>query len=295
MAPTDIFLDCCAPDQGRSGGNYTASDIAAIENGWHDIADYFSEFDVNVTTIMPNVSTTPTAWELISDTFSGGASYVGVFPNTTDDSWVNSYMTSSRTSGMAHELGHNFGMSHQRDFNLLGVETNEYTYGYDSLHGAIMGYDPGQLVHKWYLGHTAATTLEDDVAIVANDLKVYDHGDGMAPDDAGNTIGTATAMTVNGSVQSYNGVIERLTDQDAYSFTSTGGIYTVAATPTGVFASRAGAQHLRQRRQPPVHRRCHGHQFAIRQCHPGRRHLLCNCLQPGQLRRSGRIRCHSHL
>ncbi len=201
---------------------------------------------------MPNVSTTPTAWELISDTFSGGASYVGVFPNTTDDSWVNSYMTSSRTSGMAHELGHNFGMSHQRYFNLLGVETAEYTGCYDALHGAIMGYDPGQLVHKWYLGLTAATTLEDDVAIVANDLKVYDHGDGMAPDDAGNTIGTATAMTANGSwCNPTTASSSRLTDQDAYSFTSTGGIYTVAATPTGVSQAALVLNIYGCRRQPP--------------------------------------------
>ena len=32
---------------------------------------------------------------------------------------------------MAHEYGHNFGLSHQSDYNLLGVKTNEYSSGFD--------------------------------------------------------------------------------------------------------------------------------------------------------------------
>jgi hypothetical protein len=58
-----------------------------------------------------------------------------------------------RTTGILHELGHNFGLAHQSEYDLLGNKTREYRDGYDSLHGSIMGIDYFGSVTKWYIGH----------------------------------------------------------------------------------------------------------------------------------------------
>src|SRR5207237_4516560 len=99
------------------------------------ISTDFSQCDVNVTTIKP-ATAVPTAWGMIGNSISGGYSYVGVFPDVQKFGGPASFNESSdargRTSGMAHEYGHNFGLNHQSDYNSLGVKTNEYSSGYDS-------------------------------------------------------------------------------------------------------------------------------------------------------------------
>ncbi len=196
-------------------------------------------FDTNVTTIQPPTAT-PKAWAAIGNNIVGGYSFVNVFPNTKAESFNQSSDARTRQSGIAHEVGHNFGLSHQSDFDEFGVEIRDYSNGYDELHVPIMGVDFAQRVRKWYIGHTAnASGLQDDVAIITNDIKAYQGvgGDGFRADDYGGTIATATAMTSAPDVQYASGIIERLTDVDAFSFTSSGQAMKVAALadfPSGV-------------------------------------------------------------
>src|SRR5690242_9473605 len=94
----------------------------------------------------------------------------------------------------------------------------------DLLHGA---FPRGRrrAVNKWYYWHRSepdAATIQDDMARIAAALNAVDGaGDGYRPDDFGGTIATATALTVTGTTQAKIGIIERLTDADAFSFTST--------------------------------------------------------------------------
>ena len=143
---------------------------------------YFAIFDVNVTTVQPP-SGFPTAWEAIGNNISGGYSYVGVFPNPMPRSFNQSSDAQQRISGMADEIGHNFGLGHQSDYDSLGNKTNEYSSGYDSLHAPIMGVDYAGSVHKWFNFHDTygPSGYQDDVSIIAARIAPYDGGDGSVP------------------------------------------------------------------------------------------------------------------
>ncbi len=249
-APTAIFLDF---DGDTTNGTYpttpydvdgdsttfNAAEQATIAEAWRHIATYFAMFNTNVTTVQPP-TTTPKAWSAIGNNRSGGFANTNQVPNSVPRSFNPSSDARSRQSGMAHELGHNWGLNHQSDFDLLGVETKDYTSGYDSLHGSIMGVDYAQSVHKWFIGHTVnASGLQDDMKVISDKIKSFEPvgGDGYRPDDFGGTIATATALTSNNDVQAIGGIIERMSDVDAFSFTSNGLPTTVAAfadTPSGL-------------------------------------------------------------
>jgi regulation of enolase protein 1 (concanavalin A-like superfamily) len=250
-APNTIYLDYNGGTYG--GSTYLAYDTdgdpttcspaeqADITEGWRQVSTYFSMFDVDVTTQKPPASA-HVAWEIISKSIGNGYSYVGVYPNGQPESFVEDYFTRSRQSGMAHELGHNFGEWHQSDYNLLGNKVNEYSSGYDLLHGPIMGIDFAQYVHKWFIGHPSccgplpAGDLQDDIDIIASQMRRFEPPgqDGFRNDGNGHTIDTATPMAFTGAygtIQSASGIIARLSDVDVFSFVSTGGTYHVAATP----------------------------------------------------------------
>ena len=127
-APTAIYLDF--DGEGSNAGydvdgvpaTFNATEAATITEAWRQISVYFSMFDIDVSTEKPTV---PFAWHVSSPSISGGYSYVGVFPNTSPQSFNNDGDARTRVSGIAHELGHNFGLNHQSDYDLLGNKTAE--------------------------------------------------------------------------------------------------------------------------------------------------------------------------
>lgn len=249
-AATAIYLDfdghgstLGAYDVDGDPTTFNAAEAATITEAHRQTAVYFAMFDVNVTTVKPNLAAVPTAWIVISNDVTGGTSFVGKLPNTKPESWVSSDTARTRPSGIAHELGHNFGLKHQSDYDLQGNLTSEYSNGTDDLHGALMGVDYRQDVNKWTFGHTdSPSTLQDDIAVIANVIKQYQPtgGDGFRADDYGGTIATATALTASAGSRSQQGIIERMTDVDTFSFTTTGGggavINVVPSKPSGLDA-----------------------------------------------------------
>ncbi len=244
-APTAIFLDfdgdnattTDAYDEDGDATTFNTTEQNNIAEAWRQISTYFAVFDTNVTTV---ATSKPKAWLASGNNISGGYSYVGVFPNTRPQSFNQSSNVRTRVSGLAHELGHNFGLSHQKDYDLLGNLTSEYSSGYDSFHGPIMGVDYAQSIHKWFIGHAgSASSLQNDMSVIANEIKPYQAtgGDGYRADDFGNTIALATALDVTGGNQFKSCIIERHTDVDAFSFSSLGGEVDIAALaddPSGV-------------------------------------------------------------
>jgi autotransporter-associated beta strand protein len=239
-APTAVYLDfdgngstLGAYDVDGNPATFNAAEAATVTETHRQTAAYFAMFDVNVTTVKPTV---PFAWIVISNDITGGSSYVGVFPNSKPESWVSSSTAESRVSGIAHELGHNFGLLHQSEYDLLGNKTSEYSNGYDPLHGSIMGVDYRQDVHKWFIGHpsNSASALQDDVAVIAGVIKKYQPagGDGFRADDFGGTIATASALTATNGLRSVAGIVERMTDTDTFSFITGGGGAVISVVPT---------------------------------------------------------------
>ena len=244
-APAAIFLDFDGDSatgtdpysEDADATTFNPTEAANITEAWHEMSTYYGMFDVDVTTTQPAAGF-PTAWVAIGNNIDNGYSYVNVFPNNGKaNSWNNSSHARTRVSGIAHEIGHNFGLQHQADWSNLGVLVNEYSSGYDALHGPIMGVDFAQSVHKWTIGHpsNSATTLQDDLPRIASEIKPYQPpgGDGFRADDFGDTIATATALSLTGSEMTTSGWIERMNDVDAFSFTIDGP-FGIAAVPHGV-------------------------------------------------------------
>ncbi len=246
-SPVAIYLDFDGDgsnvpyDNNGDSANFDVAEQNTIVEVWRQISVYYSIYDVNVTTVQPVVATTPTVWQLMSNSISGGYAYVGAFPNSIPRGFNQSSDARTRISGIAHEIGHNFILSHQSDYNLLGVKTAEYSSGF-ALHGPIMGVDFAQNVHKFIIGHPSysASSLQDDLTAIANEIKVYQPvgGDGYRADEHANTpTGTATEMQLADGYFFGWGTIERLNDVDAFTFDSVGGLYGIygnANTPSGI-------------------------------------------------------------
>jgi autotransporter-associated beta strand protein len=238
-APTAIYLDFDGHDGNgafdRDGdpATFNAAEAATIVEAHRQTSVFFAMFDVNVTTVRPTV---PFAWLVISNDIEGGYSSVNVFPNDRPRSWINSSSAESRVTGLVHEIGHNFGLLHQSDYDEDGKLTSEYSNGLGSLQGALMGVDYRRDVQKWFIGHhnRSASELQDDVAVIANVIKRYQPtgGDGFRADDFGGTFATATPLAAVAGGRSASGNIERLTDVDMFSFTTTGTGAVISVVPT---------------------------------------------------------------
>ena len=239
-APTAVYLDFDGNgsevgynETGSDPATFDAAEQAVIAEAWRHVSAYFAMFNTNVTTVPTSL---PRVWNLIGNNINNGYAYVNTFPNSSPQAFNNSGHGKSRQSGLAHEIGHVFGLQHQSAFDLLGNRTAEYLSAPDPLHGAIMGVDYSGNVHKWFVGHSTVSpgTLQDDVAVIANKIKAREPvgGDGFRPDDFGNTIAAAAALADDGGGLQYaSGIIERMTDLDVFSFTAADGGVALAAVP----------------------------------------------------------------
>lgn len=239
-APTAVFLDfdghledgkATLPyDTNGLPGTFSPAEQADIREAWRHVASYFAMFNTNVTTVEPSV---PFSWSMITNSNQGvGYSYLQ-FNTGSPGSFNPSGDARTRQSGLAHEVGHNFGLSHQSDYDLFGEKIREYSSGYDSLHGPLMGVDYSQKIHKWFIGHPSESPSEvqDDVASIATRIRPFSRGDGMRADDHPNNVGAPRALVASGGVYTAAGIIERITDVDAFSFTSIGGQVLIDVVP----------------------------------------------------------------
>ncbi|MGA0040240.1 MAG: autotransporter-associated beta strand repeat-containing protein [Pirellulales bacterium] len=139
-------------------------------------------------------------------------------------------------TGIVHEIGHNFGLYHQSDYDNEGNLTSVYSNGLDDLHGALMGVDYKRDVQKWFIGHpnTSASALQDDIAVIADVIAQYQPtgGDGFRADDFGGTLATAEPLVASAGKRTAAGIIERMTDIDVFSFTTAGAGAVVSVVPT---------------------------------------------------------------
>ena len=225
---------------GGDPDTFSNSDLTMIQKIWSGVAEDFAPFNVNVTTEDPGV-------EALRKSGSGDDSWgirvvmgdTSVLGNIGGVAWVGSFSWSSDTPAFAlnvytadetasHEVGHAMGLRHD------GNQSTTYYRGHGS---GITGWLPimgsgSRNLSQWSKGEYAgANNQQDDLAVIANNR----NGFGYRVDDHGSvlSLGSATLLRPDSSnlIQG-QGIIERNTDDDVFTFTTGGGSVVIDVTPT---------------------------------------------------------------
>ena len=230
-------------------GSFSNAELERIQYIWQRVAEDFIPFNVNVTTQAPtNINdliksgSGDTRWGVrvaiggsSYDWFgagAGGVAYLNSFnwnsdtPTFVFDDQLGNGNEKYTAEAISHEVGHTLGLSH--DGRITPSE------GYYAGHGSgdtgwapIMGVGYYQNLSQWSKGeYASANNTQDDLQIITTQ-----NGFGYRTDDTGSTIATAKALTVSGASVSGNGIIERNTDVDFYSFTTGAGAISLTVNP----------------------------------------------------------------
>jgi hypothetical protein len=253
-APAKLYLNFVgAPTQ--TWGSYTASapaydtdgddatfsttEIAQIREIWSRVAEKYSPFNIDVTTVDPGSYPAKKVAHVViggeglwSGGTYGGYSYVGGFiGQESTTGWVFSKNLGKGfpkyvAEATAHEAGHLFGLYHQSTFDSSGNKTNEYSRGTGPL-APIMGASYFAERGLWWTGPSnSASTIQYDLESLGGIV----NGFGFRPDDHGGTLASAALLEVTDGIAARGaGVIETIGDVDYFRFTSTGGLVNLAA------------------------------------------------------------------
>ena len=237
-----------------SNAAFSDAELERIQLIWQRVAEDFAPFNVNVTTQDPGTAAITksgsgdTTWGVraiiggsYGDWFgdpAGGVAYLNTFGSSVDQGvfvFSNNLSNGEKSiaEAISHEVGHSLGLSHD------GTSSVGYYEGHGS--GAtgwapIMGVGYYRELTQWSKGeYPNANQKQDDLAMITSST----NGFGYRNDDFGSTRTAASvlATTAAGTSKTVNvaGIIERNTDQDWFSFTTTGGAVTlnVNGSPRG--------------------------------------------------------------
>lgn len=243
----------------RDGNVDTFSDdeLNAIRQIWQRVAEKYSPFNINVTTVLPSNFNNKHAQKILIGGDStwlgspaGGVSQVGSFYNSQPN--ISYVFPDELANGnakfvaeaVAHEAGHAFGLQHQSEYN-GSTRVQEYsdndptTIGDDGPQNysaqpkaPIMGDSYNAARGLWWKGQSSisSTTIQDDLAVISGSSD----GFGYRVDDHGSTQAAANPLTVSGSTVSASGIIERTTDADVFSFQTGSGQISLAGHVTTI-------------------------------------------------------------
>jgi hypothetical protein len=209
---------------------FNDAELTNIRDIWSRVAEKFSPFNVDVTTVQPSSFADKQGMHLIIGgdgawfpDGSAAAAQRGSFSNTSTQNvammfsakFVGSPKNVAESSAMA--LGLSMGLINQSAYDSTGRMTSTFSRGNSAI-APVMGSSRYSTRGLWWNGKTYMNSSQDDLAMITSST----NGITYRPDANGNTIGTATAMSGSAS-----GVIERTTDVDYFSFTTAGGSVTI--------------------------------------------------------------------
>ncbi len=235
-----------AYDMDGIGNAFNAAELDAIYEAWAGVAEIYSAFNINVTTVDPGIYTAKTTAKIdigwLGEPGVPGVAGVALLNQfgTSSDVWDHTGYAVSMAKGIeivrvaAHEAGHIFGLQHQSTYDDEGFKILEYSMG-DEFRQPIMGHwpDAGTVRGLWNYGPNSisASTFQDDLAVLAGAV----NGFGYRPDDVGNNKSAATPLTIsaNGSLTA-SGVITTISDVDYFSFKAVAGVYDIKVDPAAI-------------------------------------------------------------
>ena len=230
--------------------SFSNAELERIQRIWERVAEDYIPFNVDVTTEDPGVEAlkrtfgSDTTWGnrvviggSSSDWYgnsAGGVAHIGSFSSLSLISQdYPCYVFPAQLSNgnekyiaeaISHEAGHTLGLEHD------GTSTESYYEGYGS--GAT-GWAPimGVAYYK-ELGQFSKGEYPD-ASENQNDLSVLTSSNRLSyrADDHGSTIATATPLSITNTVVFNQGIIERNTDLDYFSFSTIGGIINLDIDP----------------------------------------------------------------
>ncbi|MFN9721335.1 MAG: hypothetical protein ACK58L_21765 [Planctomycetota bacterium] len=203
---------------------FNAEELRQIEEMWYRVAEDFSPFNINVTTVAPPVLNdfehvmvviggdndwAPSAggWGAVDGFSSGGANTNYVFSKL----FSNPHQIASASS---HETGHTMGLRHQSTYDSNGNKIDEYNPG-NANWAPLMGVGYSAVRDTWWNGpnSTSSTTLQDDMATLT---RPANKTIALRTDDYGNTFATAFQVPITGPVLTRTGVLESNGDIDMF-------------------------------------------------------------------------------
>lgn len=229
---------------------FSASELNNIYLVWQQVSEDYAPFNINVTTVDPrtvsgfsgHVSQIDIggngAWT--GGTY-GGIGQVGGFGSSSATNPVRGFVFPTNlgngypkyvAEASSHESGHNMGLWHQSAWSGT-TKTAEYQTGPGDGTAPIMGNSYSYRGLWWYglSSQGTGSTYQDDMAIISSSSNGY----GYRADEAGNTAGTASPLSLSGNSINTSGIITTMSDLDYWSFATDAGTisFTVSAPSYG--------------------------------------------------------------
>ena len=228
-----------------SSATFTATELASIQRIWAQVAEDFAPFNVNVTTMEPNIGrlrktgpadpywgmrvviTPDSSWY----GSAGGIAWLHSFADNIDNPCFVFDLGELAAEAISHEVGHTLGLSH---------DGQQPSQAYYTGHGSgetswapIMGSAYYSQVTQWSDGrYPGATQTQDDLNIITNPRLADWQGLRYQRDDHANAPLRGEALVDNGrGLLLATGVIERSVDRDSFRFTTDGGAATIHVRP----------------------------------------------------------------
>jgi hypothetical protein len=219
--------------------NFSTTEQENIRKIWSGVAEKYSPFNLNVTTIDPGNRDagatmavdiggkgewlgTPAGGIASIHGFNEGYTTAFVFPG-----WLGNGHPKYVTEASAHESGHAFGLNHQSTYSPTGGKLQEYSDNGGSTERApIMGLSYYVKRGQWWKGtpSTSRFAIQDDMSVLAQTGFLNNFG--YRPDDYP---GPAILSVASDLALSAHGVIEKTTDMDALTFHTPGGVASIFA------------------------------------------------------------------